>query len=189
MSPNISDIKEQIFLPFREAGIITEEKGFTQILDREDDTHTRTFIDQQQSPEHKQENESQLEEEDDILDEEEYKRMIDKKRHIVRFSNLKDGLLKNDRRLSLFNPLDPNNAQQALRFLKFPLRRMATRKLSKAAKHGPVIEGEEISGESNLSESMIQEEQSGVHIVEEPQDYIFEEHNRIKLGGIRSYKF
>lgn len=50
------------------------------------------------------------------------------------------------------------------------------------------IEGEEISGESNLSQSMIQEEQSGVHIVDEPQDYIFEEYNRVKISKARAFQ-
>ncbi|TNV73508.1 hypothetical protein FGO68_gene10109 [Halteria grandinella] len=171
---------------------IINDGGFTQILDKDDETHTRTFIEQQQSPDKLQEDESQVEE-DDILDEEEYKRLIDRKGNYVRFSNLKDGLMiKGERRLTIFNPLDPNNAQQALRFLKLPLRRMATRKLSKAGKAspgGPQNEGEEISGESNLSQSLIQEEQSGVHIVDEPQDYIFAEYNRVKIGGIKGYRF
>lgn len=81
-----------------------------------DESHTRTFIDQSQVKNSAVETE---EVDDDVMDEEEYKRMMDRKRQVIRFSNA----TKLDRRLSVFDPSDPNNAASAIKFLsKLPLR-------------------------------------------------------------------
>lgn len=46
------------------------------------------------------------------MEEEEYQRLIHKKGNQVRFSNLKEATAaKGERRFTIFNPLDPNNAQ------------------------------------------------------------------------------
>jgi hypothetical protein len=43
------------------------------------------------------------------MDEDEYKKLYERKRHLVRFSNIK-GINSGERRMTIFNPLDPNNA-------------------------------------------------------------------------------
>ena len=59
-------------------------------------------------------------EEDDVMDDEEYKRMIDrrmKKPNQVRFSMLVTEKPRGiERRMTVFNPMDPNNSM-AFRFL------------------------------------------------------------------------
>jgi hypothetical protein len=63
--------------------------------------------------------------EDDVMDEEEYKNMIDRKRQVIRFSNAQ----KFDRRSTIFDPSDPNNTSSAIKFLsKLPLRQRALTK-------------------------------------------------------------
>lgn len=53
-------------------------------LQNGDESHTRTFIDQSQVKNSAVETD---ELEDDVMDEEEYKTMMDRKRQIIRFSN------------------------------------------------------------------------------------------------------
>jgi len=53
-----------------------------------------------------------LEEEDEVMDDEEYKRMIERRNqkvNQVRFSTLSVRKTKGERRMTIFNPLDPNN--------------------------------------------------------------------------------
>ena len=45
------------------------------------------------------------------MDDEEYNRLIDKKKQQVRFAKtVRNPANRNDRRLTIFNPIDPNNA-------------------------------------------------------------------------------
>ena len=54
------------------------------------------------------------------MDDEEYKRLIDKRRGVVvRFSDMKSTFARSgERRMTIFNPNDPNNALQSHKFLK-----------------------------------------------------------------------
>lgn len=96
-------------------------------LQNGDESHTRTFIDQSQVKNSAVETD---ELEDDVMNEEEYKTMMDRKRQVIRFSNAQ----KLDRRSTIFDPSDPNNASSAIKFLsKLPLRQRAMTKAPIAA--------------------------------------------------------
>jgi hypothetical protein len=51
------------------------------------------------------------------MDEEEFRKMLDRKQRFTRFSTARGAINKFERRSSIFNPSDPNNAQQAVRFM------------------------------------------------------------------------
>jgi hypothetical protein len=110
--------------------------------------------------------------EDDELDDEEYRRMIDRrKRAFIGFSNLRDGAVKLssvERRMTLFNPLDPNNATQALRFIK-----MSPQRIRQFSRKERGVKGE-ISEKEDAEQSMLSDvdetnkDELSALIVEEP---------------------
>lgn len=110
-----------------------------------------------------------------MMDDEEYRRMIERKKQLVRFSKIKPGEERLDRRMTIFDPSDPNNAHQSIKFLqKLPLRQRAfTRKITSksSTKLGEVDEGDSCadSNDGDYNRSLIE--------AEGPDEEIFMERN------------
>jgi hypothetical protein len=107
------------------AGDDTTGQGFARMLQLDQSTaqHDEIHVEENEDDGQGEDSESKGEE-DDVMDDEEYKRLIDKrnkKNTQVRFSMLVNdrpkGAVAGERRMTVFNPKDPNNAM-GFKFLR-----------------------------------------------------------------------
>ena len=115
------------------------------------------------------------------MDEEEFRKMLDRKQRFTRFSTARGAINKFERRSSIFNPSDPNNAQQAVRFMqKLPMRQRAMTKA--VSSRSPVKEIEE------ARESMDNSAKGSKNEIDQPLEELFDEGNLAHILPVNTFQ-